>query len=77
MFAQVHALNLKTQPFQRVSGVKPVKQSRTAVQPVASHQTGSPHPPGNNTVEINNKSAAGFCFYIFSLCMGRYLEWAL
>jgi len=67
LFVQVNALNLKTQPFQqRVSDVKPVKQSCTAVSPMASsHQTGSPRPPGNNIVEINNNSTAGFYFYIF------------
>jgi len=67
LFVQVNALNLKTQPFQqRVSDVKPVKQSYTAVPPMASsHQTGSPRPPGNNIVEINNNSTAGFHFYIF------------
>ncbi|KAF9677148.1 hypothetical protein SADUNF_Sadunf08G0077600 [Salix dunnii] len=72
----VHALNLKTQPFQRVSGVKPVKQSRTAVQPVASHQTGSPHPPGNNTVEINNKSAAveGYSIFVANLPMDATVD---
>lgn len=61
LFFQANALNFKTQPFQkRVSPVKPVKQSPVAVPPVvSSHQTVS-HPPSDNSVEINNNSAAGF-----------------
>ncbi|KAJ6726625.1 RAS GTPASE-ACTIVATING PROTEIN-BINDING PROTEIN [Salix purpurea] len=72
----VHALNLKTQPFQRVSGVKPVKQSVTAVPPVASQQTGSPRPPGNNAVEINNKSAAveGHSIFVANLPMDATVD---
>ncbi|XP_011018725.1 PREDICTED: putative G3BP-like protein [Populus euphratica] len=69
----VNALNLKSQPFQRrVSDVKPVKQSFTAVPPMASsHQTGSPLPPGNNIVEINNNStpAEGCSIFVANLPM--------
>ncbi|KAG6765667.1 hypothetical protein POTOM_029718 [Populus tomentosa] len=69
----VNALNLKTQPFlQRVSDVKPVKQSRTAVPSMASsHQTGSPRPPGNNIVEINKNSTAveGYSIFVANLPM--------
>ncbi|KAJ6910238.1 nuclear transport factor 2 family protein [Populus alba x Populus x berolinensis] len=69
----VNALNLKTQPFQkRVSDVKPVKQSLTAVPPMASsHQTGSPRPPGNNIVEINKNSTAaeGYSIFVANLPM--------
>uniref|UniRef100_A0A6N2M7U3 RRM domain-containing protein n=1 Tax=Salix viminalis TaxID=40686 RepID=A0A6N2M7U3_SALVM len=72
----VHALNLKTQPFQRVSGVKPVKQSVTAVPPVASQQTGSPRPPDNNAVEIKNKSAAveGHSIFVANLPMDATVD---
>jgi len=71
-FFQANALNFKTQPFQqRVSPVKPVKQSHTAVPPVVtSQQTGS-RPPSNNSVEINNNSAAGF--YLFLKCIYGFL----
>ncbi|XP_052312746.1 nuclear transport factor 2 isoform X6 [Populus trichocarpa] len=65
-----NALNFKTQPFQqRVSPVKPVKQSHTAVPPVVtSQQTGS-RPPSNNSVEINNNSAAveGYSIFVANL----------
>ncbi|KAJ6899740.1 nuclear transport factor 2-like isoform X2 [Populus alba x Populus x berolinensis] len=65
-----NALNFKTQPFQqRVSPVKPVKQSHTAVPPVVtSQQTGS-RPPSNNSVEINNNGAAveGYSIFVANL----------
>ncbi|KAH8502163.1 hypothetical protein H0E87_016801 [Populus deltoides] len=74
----VNALNLKTQPFQqRVSDVKPVKQSCTAVSPMASsHQTGSPRPPGNNIVEINNNSTAveGYSIFVANLPMDATVD---
>ncbi|KAJ6902657.1 nuclear transport factor 2 family protein [Populus alba x Populus x berolinensis] len=78
LFDQVNALNLKTQPFQqRVSDVKPVKQSRTAVPPMASsHQTGSPRPPGNNIVEINKNSTAveGYSIFVANLPMDATVD---
>ncbi|KAJ6891566.1 hypothetical protein NC651_024917 [Populus alba x Populus x berolinensis] len=65
-----NALNFKTQPFQqRVLPAKPAKQSHTAVPPVVtSQQTGS-RPPSNNSVEINNNSAAveGYSIFVANL----------
>ncbi|KAJ6312231.1 hypothetical protein OIU77_013884 [Salix suchowensis] len=72
-----NALNFKTQPFQkRVSPVKPVKQSPVAVPPVvSSHQTVS-HPPSDNSVEINNNSAAveGYSIFVANLPMDATVD---
>ncbi|XP_011011813.1 PREDICTED: ras GTPase-activating protein-binding protein 1-like isoform X2 [Populus euphratica] len=65
-----NALNFKTQPFQqRVSPVKPVKQSHTAVPSVVSSQQTGYRPPSNNSVEINNNSAAveGYSIFVANL----------
>ncbi|CAK7326216.1 unnamed protein product [Dovyalis caffra] len=73
----VNALNFKTQPFQqRVSPVKPVKQSRIAVPPVASsRQTGSPRPHSNKVVEMNNNAAVeGYSIFVANLPMDATVD---